>query len=203
MLRTGSAELHQVEESEKRAHNTEWERKRSPCTTESPPIEGAFNLSRSWPGTDHNLLYNSARNQAGLFTSPASSSQKAAVARFMQSNGSPSSLGWCRLSPKNIKALRSWWEGQNLAEKVRNKKGRRVLEPAPCSASAAGAFRSAVGRRRLCCTCTCSRARWEWPAGGTGRRPAGAGRSRQKSPPPEKQGGKKTCYSKPRLQLCR
>lgn len=105
MLRTHSAELHEVEESKKQTHNTksEWEWKRSPCNTESKPTAGAFNPPRSRPRSDPNLLHNAARSHAGLSTSPASSSQKAAVACFMQSDGSPSSLGWCRLSPKNIK----------------------------------------------------------------------------------------------------
>lgn len=45
-------------------------------------------------------------------------------------------------------------------------------------------FRSAAGRRRLCCICTCSRGLWEWPIGERGRQLAGAGRSRQRCPPP-------------------
>lgn len=101
----------------------------------------------------------------------------------MQSDGSWSGRGWCRLSPKEKKwSAQSWWEEKNL-EGWKRRKRWPILEAALRSSSD-GVFRLAMGRHRLCCTCTCSRGRWEWPKGGRGRPPAGAGRSQQRSPQP-------------------
>lgn len=83
-------------------------------------------------------------------------------------------LSQSRREEKEKKRRRKEWK----MKKVDGNKIRAVLLGADATQRP---FRSAAGRRRLCCTCTCSRGRWAWPGGGRGRRPAGGGRSRRRS----------------------
>lgn len=106
-------------------------------------------------------------------------------ASLMQSNGSPSGLGWCRLSPKKKKAFKAGGMGKKNVKGVKKDKNRWAH---PWSGSLCQLrwcfFRLAMGHHRLCCTCTCSRVRWEWPGGGRERQPAGEGQSQQRFPRP-------------------